>query len=119
MREVNIKSEEELKKMADEEEVARGPIFRDIRRYYCEYCGICRSKKSLIARHILAEHEEKVKEKKGVDEGHEEKLNICGECGANFRKPAHLKQHMQSHSLETEVKVEHNLLMGVKHWIPI
>lgn len=33
-----------------------GAIFRDIRRYYCEYCGICRSKKSLITSHILTHH---------------------------------------------------------------
>lgn len=33
-----------------------GPIFRDIRRYYCDYCGICRSKKSLITSHILTFH---------------------------------------------------------------
>jgi general transcription factor IIIA len=32
------------------------PVFRDIRRYYCEYCGICRSKKTLIASHILTHH---------------------------------------------------------------
>lgn len=33
-----------------------GTIFRDIRRYYCDYCGICRSKKSLITSHILTFH---------------------------------------------------------------
>ncbi|KAI3472398.1 hypothetical protein Pfo_029519 [Paulownia fortunei] len=87
--------------MGDEGEKARGPIFRDIRRYYCEYCGICRSKKSLIAHHILTHHEEEMKEKERNEEKRPGvKLNICEECGASFRKPAHLKQHMQSHSLE-------------------
>ncbi|KAL6540720.1 hypothetical protein OROMI_024603 [Orobanche minor] len=87
--------------MTNEGEEERGPIFRDIRRYYCDYCGICRSKKSLLARHILTEHEEELKEKTvNLDEENGEKLNICNECGASFRKPAHLKQHMQSHSLE-------------------
>ena len=32
------------------------PIFRDTRRYFCEYCGICRPKKSLISSHILTHH---------------------------------------------------------------
>lgn len=31
-------------------------IVRDIRRYYCEFCGICRSKKSLIASHVHTHH---------------------------------------------------------------
>ncbi|KAL0346114.1 UNVERIFIED_CONTAM: Transcription factor IIIA [Sesamum radiatum] len=87
--------------MGNEGEKARGAIFRDIRRYYCEYCGICRSKKALIASHILAHHEEEMKAKEqSKEQGQGKKSNICEECGASFQKPAHLKQHMQSHSLE-------------------
>ncbi|KAI5320457.1 hypothetical protein L3X38_040165 [Prunus dulcis] len=78
-----------------------GPIFRDIRRYYCEYCGICRSKKTLIASHMLTHHKEEMEMAKEADgEGEREKSNTCQECGATFKKPAYLKQHMQSHSLE-------------------
>ncbi|KAK9110098.1 hypothetical protein Sjap_018158 [Stephania japonica] len=82
-------------------------IFRDIRRYYCDYCGICRSKKSLIASHVLANHKDEVEEKEidcGKGKETVEKKNICEECGASFRKPAYLKQHMRGHMLE--------------HWIP-
>jgi general transcription factor IIIA len=44
--------------MMEEEaaEKGRAVIFRDIRRYYCDYCGICRSKKSLITSHVLTHH---------------------------------------------------------------
>ncbi|CAI9779570.1 unnamed protein product [Fraxinus pennsylvanica] len=101
------------------EQDGREVIFRDIRRYYCEYCGICRSKKSLISSHILLQHKEEIKEKEQkveIKEG--KKLNACEECGVCFKKPAHLKQHTQSHSLEIEVFWKKLLLMGVKHWIP-
>ncbi|XP_057770342.1 transcription factor IIIA-like isoform X2 [Salvia miltiorrhiza] len=83
--------------MVGKGEKSRDPIFRDIRRYYCEFCGICRSKKALIAAHIQANHAEK---ELNEEKEHGEKLNKCEECGASFSKPAHLKQHMQSHSLE-------------------
>ncbi|KAG6411044.1 hypothetical protein SASPL_129118 [Salvia splendens] len=87
--------------MVEEGVKSRDPIFRDIRRYYCEYCGICRSKKTLIAAHIQAQHAEELKEKELNEENDNgEKLNKCEECGLSFSKPAHLKQHMQSHSLE-------------------
>ncbi|KAK8691859.1 hypothetical protein V6N13_075354 [Hibiscus sabdariffa] len=85
--------------MEEEQGGGGGAIFKDIRRYFCEYCGICRSKKSLITSHILAHHPEEInnegKEEEGVSS-----LNTCEECGASFKKPAHLKQHLQSHSLE-------------------
>ncbi|XP_068344526.1 transcription factor IIIA-like [Pyrus communis] len=91
------------KSMDNEEADQKVPIFIDIRRYYCEFCGICRSKKALIASHILDHHKgEMDMEKEAGGEGEGEKINsnTCEECGATFKKPAHLKQHMQSHSLE-------------------
>ncbi|KAJ6422139.1 hypothetical protein OIU84_027141 [Salix udensis] len=83
-------------------EKERVVIFRDIRRYYCDYCGICRSKKSLITSHVLTHHKEEMdKEKIDGDEVMQGvKSNTCEKCGASFKKPAYLVQHMQSHSLE-------------------
>ncbi|KAL8460091.1 hypothetical protein ACS0TY_031853 [Phlomoides rotata] len=87
--------------MGDEVEKPRDPIFIDIRRYYCEYCGVCRSKKTLIAAHVRTHHGDELREKElNEEKGHDKKLNVCEECGASFQKPAHLKQHMQSHSIE-------------------
>ncbi|XP_045802408.1 transcription factor IIIA-like [Trifolium pratense] len=88
--------------MADSFESNKRPIFRDIRRYFCDYCGISRSKKTLITSHINSHHQVEV-EKAGLQRDQEAqgiKSNTCKECGASFRKPAYLLQHMQSHSLE-------------------
>ncbi|CAI0470700.1 unnamed protein product [Linum tenue] len=90
--------EEEVEEETGEEEDA--PKSRDIRRYFCKYCGICRSKKALIASHVLSHHKEEMSENDGDGEGKEDKSNTCEECGASFRKPAYLKQHLKSHSLE-------------------
>ncbi|XP_020079780.1 transcription factor IIIA isoform X2 [Ananas comosus] len=81
------------------------PFFRDIRRYSCEFCGIIRSKKSLIRSHILAHHKDEYKGSQICEDSEENMARkdvsrSCEECGASFQKPAHLKQHMQSHSLE-------------------
>ncbi|KAM1173582.1 hypothetical protein ACFX2I_026255 [Malus domestica] len=103
------------KSMDNEEADQKLPIFRDIRRYYCEFCGICRSKKALIASHILDHHKGEMdmeKEAGGEGEGEKEKSNTCEECGATFKKPAHLKQHMQSHSLENSKMQEVSDLNG-------
>ncbi|XP_071730116.1 transcription factor IIIA-like [Rutidosis leptorrhynchoides] len=78
------------------------PIFRDVRRYSCAYCGIVRSKKTIITAHIRSHHQDQI-EDEGSDceeDKSEKKVNVCEECGACFRKPAHMRQHMQSHSFE-------------------
>ncbi|KAK7243342.1 hypothetical protein RIF29_38135 [Crotalaria pallida] len=80
------------------------PVFRDIRRYFCQYCGICRSKKTLITSHINSHHKEEVEKEKvendlGAADGPKSN-NTCEECGASFKKHAYLLQHMQSHLLE-------------------
>nr|GMC79281.1 transcription factor IIIA-like isoform X1 [Ipomoea batatas] len=99
----------------EEVEQNRPVIFKDIRRYYCEFCGICRSKKALISSHVLTHHQDELKAKGESDESKEEgpKIHTCEECGASFRKPAHLKQHMQSHSLE----VRRSSPMDVMKWV--
>ncbi|KAJ8467265.1 hypothetical protein OPV22_029817 [Ensete ventricosum] len=81
------------------------PPKRDIRRYYCQYCGICRSKKNLIRSHMLVNHKFELEdaqsdEVEGINKVDRMKRHTCNECGASFHKPAHLKQHTQSHSVE-------------------
>ncbi|XP_078168853.1 transcription factor IIIA-like [Carex rostrata] len=89
-----------------EREVANGEEKKkvDIRRYSCEFCGIVRSKRSLITSHIHSAHQEeavKVQENREKEERRlEEERKRCKECGVWFKKPAHLKQHMLSHSSE-------------------
>ncbi|XP_078164954.1 transcription factor IIIA-like [Carex rostrata] len=76
----------------------------DIRRYSCEFCGIVRSKRSLITSHIHSAHQEEEAAKGQVDCEKEQQLmkeaerKRCKECGVSFKKPAYLKQHMFSHS---------------------
>ncbi|CAH9127516.1 unnamed protein product [Cuscuta epithymum] len=86
----------------EEVEQKRPVIFKDIRRYCCEFCGIFRSKKTLITSHILSHHQDELKSKGESDDSGENlpKIHTCEECGVSFRKYAYLKQHMRSHSLE-------------------
>ncbi|XP_057458461.1 transcription factor IIIA-like [Lotus japonicus] len=77
------------------------PKFHDIRRYFCEYCGICRSKKTLITAHINSHHKEEVEKRvEGESETEASKPKTCEQCGASFKKHAYLLQHMRSHSAE-------------------
>ncbi|OMP03980.1 hypothetical protein COLO4_10043 [Corchorus olitorius] len=62
--------------------------------------------RTLITSHILSHHPEEItnggSQKEGVPP-----FNMCEECGATFKKPAHLKQHLQSHSLEKSNLCQH------------
>ncbi|CAN0877959.1 Transcription factor IIIA [Linum grandiflorum] len=101
--------EAELREEAMEKEMEEPHVSTDTattsapRRYLCKYCGVSRSKKYLISSHILSHHKDEMSEEE--DEGEEtEKSNTCEECGACFRKPAYLREHMRSHSLERPFK---------------
>ncbi|CAN0906960.1 Transcription factor IIIA [Linum grandiflorum] len=91
---------------AMQKEMEEASTSKDCRRYLCKYCGISRSKKYLIASHVLSHHKEEMSEEDVANgEGPKgDKSNSCQECGASFRKPAYLKEHLQSHSVERPFK---------------
>ncbi|XP_022139244.1 transcription factor IIIA isoform X2 [Momordica charantia] len=71
-------------------------------RCFCKNSGIEKSDESMVSSHISAHHKMGSDTQQDVREGKTKdgKSNICPECGAAFKKPAYLKQHMLSHSLE-------------------
>ncbi|KAL5993350.1 hypothetical protein ACLOJK_014274 [Asimina triloba] len=73
---------------------------KPIGRYYCDFCGIGRSKRCLLKAHILSQHKEEMVSKERSTDHEPASSTTCAECGASFRKPAYLKQHMLSHSPE-------------------
>ncbi|AQK79145.1 Transcription factor IIIA [Zea mays] len=81
------------------------PPLRYIRCYKCGFCDVVRSKKCLLRAHVLEHHKDEVDALGGYWEGgdagpRKEISRACEQCGMSFKKQAHLKQHMQSHSLE-------------------
>ncbi|KAG6529934.1 hypothetical protein ZIOFF_012151 [Zingiber officinale] len=60
------------------------PRSRDIRRYYCQFCGICRSKKKLLRSHILTNHKRPF---------------TCSvdDCHTSFKRKDHLTRHSLTH----------------------
>ncbi|KAL4185996.1 hypothetical protein AMTRI_Chr10g8620 [Amborella trichopoda] len=66
-------------------------IFKDIRRYYCDICGICRSNKSLIRSHMLSEHKSENWDHLALDElfsckRHQNSFSLKYPYGLNWRK---------------------------------
>ncbi|KAL6328780.1 hypothetical protein AAG906_003797 [Vitis piasezkii] len=57
------------------------PIFRDIRRYLCDYCGIFRSKKALIR----------------LDRIQDPETTCLDDCQSSYRQKDHLTRHLFQH----------------------
>ncbi|KAF9616352.1 hypothetical protein IFM89_029606 [Coptis chinensis] len=79
-------------------------IFRDIRRYYCDYCGISRSKKCLLTSHLLSNHKVGGPPVKLLQGSLFHALSIIrsfacpvDDCKSSYRRKDHLTRHLLKH----------------------
>ncbi|KAJ9679524.1 hypothetical protein PVL29_021444 [Vitis rotundifolia] len=82
------------------------PVFGEVRRYFCDYCGICRSKKSHVNAHMLSHHQYQVGNLLRSSIKWPQSHTTCFErpftcpvddCHSSYRRKVHLTRHLLKH----------------------